>query len=113
MNIEKANAEATERMMEARPVLVGLSNDKFIEIKDGVSEGDEVVLNPRSVFPELHEEQRQEQTVDVSKRFGEAPSQSVKPPAQALPAIRRSPGVIKLANRPDLPVVIANRLRAK
>ncbi len=24
MNIEKANTEATERMMEARPVLVGL-----------------------------------------------------------------------------------------
>jgi len=30
MNIEKANAEATERMMEARPVLVGLGKARDV-----------------------------------------------------------------------------------
>jgi len=30
MDIEKANAEATERMMEARPVLVGLGKARDV-----------------------------------------------------------------------------------
>ena len=30
MNIEKANTEATERMMEARPVLVGLGKARDV-----------------------------------------------------------------------------------
>ena len=34
VNIEKANAEATERMMEARPVLVGLG--KALDVIPGV-----------------------------------------------------------------------------
>ncbi len=36
MDIEKANAEATERMMEARPVLVGLG--KALEVIPGMRE---------------------------------------------------------------------------
>jgi multidrug resistance efflux pump len=32
---------------ELRPVVIGDSNDKMVEIKDGVVEGDEVVLNPK------------------------------------------------------------------
>ena len=34
MNIEKANAEATDRMMEARPVVVGMG--KAIDVVPGM-----------------------------------------------------------------------------
>lgn len=37
---------------ESRDVVVGLSNEKFLEIKDGLNVGDEVILNPRSTIPE-------------------------------------------------------------
>lgn len=40
---------------ERRVVKIGANNDRFIEIQDGLNEGDEVVLNPRSMFPEARE----------------------------------------------------------
>lgn len=40
---------------DKRSVKIGVSNDKYIQIVDGVNEGDEVVLNPRSMFPEARE----------------------------------------------------------
>lgn len=42
----------TKEGYERRPVVVGVSNDKFLEIKDGLVAGDEVILNPRSAIPE-------------------------------------------------------------
>jgi hypothetical protein len=33
-----------------REILVGLSNEKLAEIKDGLAEGEEVVLNPRALL---------------------------------------------------------------
>ncbi len=35
---------------ERRDVLVGVSNDAMVEIRDGLAEGDEVILNPRTHF---------------------------------------------------------------
>lgn len=35
---------------EARDIDVGMSDEKFIEVKDGLHEGDEVVLNPRGLL---------------------------------------------------------------
>ncbi len=35
---------------EGRDVELGLSDEKFIEVKDGLNEGDEVVLNPRGLL---------------------------------------------------------------
>jgi hypothetical protein len=49
--------------LERRPVLVGRTNENVIEIKDGVVEGEEVVLNPRAVV----EEAREEETPDESE----------------------------------------------
>ena len=57
--------------IERRPLVLGLSNDQFVEIKDGVSEGDEVLLNPRAVVREARSGDTVEKKVDVSKRFGE------------------------------------------
>ncbi|MBM3997099.1 MAG: hypothetical protein FJ303_23555 [Planctomycetes bacterium] len=37
---------------QERDIVVGLSNDKLVEIKSGLDEGEKVVLNPRSILPE-------------------------------------------------------------
>ena len=35
--------------VERRLIKLGRSNDKFVEIREGLTEGDEVVLNPTAV----------------------------------------------------------------
>jgi multidrug efflux pump subunit AcrA (membrane-fusion protein) len=37
----------TETGYERRPVKLGISNEKVVEVQEGLSEGDEVVMNPR------------------------------------------------------------------
>ena len=37
---------------ERRELSIGFSNDEMVEVKDGVLEGDRVVLNPRSMLKE-------------------------------------------------------------
>jgi hypothetical protein len=36
--------------VERRPVVLGLNNDKVVEVKDGLEEGDEVVMNPSKLL---------------------------------------------------------------
>ncbi len=55
---------------EKRPVVLGLNDNTRIEIKDGLNEGDEVLLNPRATVEEAREEEHGEEKVDVKKRFG-------------------------------------------
>ncbi len=43
------------RSVERRLIRLGRSNDKFVEIRDGLTEGDEVVLNPTAVVDESSE----------------------------------------------------------
>lgn len=61
---------------QKRELLLGLSNDKFVEVKDGVSEGDEILMNPRSVMgDQLNDEEDKEKeggAAKVSSRFGES-----------------------------------------
>jgi len=59
--------------VEKRPVEVGMTNDKFVEVRRGLEQDEEVVLNPRAVVPETVGEIREEETVDVNKKFGSAP----------------------------------------
>lgn len=40
---------------ERRPVVLGASNNKLIEMKDGILEGDQVLLNPRALLSEARE----------------------------------------------------------
>lgn len=54
---------------EKRPLVVGLSDDQFVEIKDGVLVGDKVLLNPRAAVEEARKIAAEE-PVDVNKRFG-------------------------------------------
>lgn len=53
---------------ERRELLIGLSNAEAVEIKDGLSEGERVVLNPRSVVKEARQN-IENKDVDVTK-FG-------------------------------------------
>lgn len=67
--------------VERRPLVLGASNDKFIEVKDGLAAGDEVVLNPRAVVAEARSEEptAEPAEVDVGKKFG-APAGEARPP---------------------------------
>jgi multidrug efflux pump subunit AcrA (membrane-fusion protein) len=49
----------TDTGTERRPLLLGTRNDEMVEIKDGVQQGETVVVNPRATVPEartLHEQ---------------------------------------------------------
>jgi hypothetical protein len=60
--------------LERRPLVIGMTNNSFIEIKDGVAEGEQVVLNPRAVVAEARDEggAQQERVDDARARFGTA-----------------------------------------
>jgi HlyD family secretion protein len=55
--------------LERRNIVLGMSNDKFVEVKEGLNLGEVVVLNPRAALGEKDEPQKQA-TVDVTSRFG-------------------------------------------
>jgi RND family efflux transporter MFP subunit len=69
--------------IEKRTVVLGLSNDRYIEVKEGVSEGDHVLLNPRAVLAEARAMSAlvEDGPVNVSERFGAGPSGEVPAPA--------------------------------
>jgi HlyD family secretion protein len=58
---------------QRRPVVLGMSNNIEIEIKDGLAEGDLVILNPRAIVAEAREDGDEAPAVDVKQRFGDAP----------------------------------------
>lgn len=61
---------------EERPLVLGMTNDKVVEVKDGLSEGDKVILNPRAVVPAARtgESVKGKGEVDTKEKFGEAKS---------------------------------------
>ncbi|HEX4146011.1 MAG TPA: HlyD family efflux transporter periplasmic adaptor subunit [Pirellulales bacterium] len=56
-----------------RQVVLGMSNNVEIEVKDGLVEGDVVILNPRAIVTEARDDDDGAPTVDVKQRFGDAP----------------------------------------
>jgi multidrug efflux pump subunit AcrA (membrane-fusion protein) len=59
---------------ERRSLVVGLTNDKVFEVKDGLKEGDVVLLNPKAMVEEARKEEPRTspQEVDPNKKFGSA-----------------------------------------
>lgn len=55
---------------ERRPVVLGMSNNTRIEVKDGLNEGEDVLLNPRATVEDARSEEKETGTVDVKKKFG-------------------------------------------
>ena len=72
---------------ERRPLKLGRSSKDYIEVQDGVAEGEEVILNPRAVVKAARQEQPEHEAVDVDKRFGNAKAERPRPtaPLQARP----------------------------
>jgi HlyD family secretion protein len=62
---------------EKRPLVLGLSNDQFVEIKDGVRDGERVLLNPRAVEEEARQTSVDIEKVDVSKKFGDTKPEDI------------------------------------
>jgi hypothetical protein len=50
-------------------LLLGVRNDEVVEVKDGVREGEQVVLNPRATIPEARDLHEQAIPAKVGKRF--------------------------------------------
>jgi HlyD family secretion protein len=69
---------------QRRELLLGLSNDKFVEVQDGVIEGEEILMNPRAVMSEqINDEEGEEEadeSTEVKSRFGDS-SGSPAPPS--------------------------------
>lgn len=58
--------------IEKRTLLVGLTNQKLIEVSDGLKEGDVVLLNPRAVVEDARKEEPKSASgdADSKKKFG-------------------------------------------
>ena len=76
---------------QRRSLLLGLSNDKFVEVKDGVSEGEEILMNPRAVMSDkIDGEEAPDEEDDATStrsRFGEASTDASSPTP-----VERQPG---------------------
>jgi HlyD family secretion protein len=58
----------TDKGREKRQLVLGLANDKVVEVREGLSKGETVVINPRAVEPEAQEAAAHER--NIAKRFG-------------------------------------------
>ncbi len=59
--------------VEKRPVTLGKTNDKFVEIKQGLTDNDMVVLNPTSLVDEENEAQRKKEKESPAEGEGDEP----------------------------------------
>lgn len=65
---------------QRRPLVLGATNDKVIEVKDGLKLGDKVLLNPRAYVPEAREEgSGSKKDGEKGKRSGGKPRGKKKP----------------------------------
>jgi len=71
-----------EGSVERRPLVLGMSNDKFVVVQNGVVEGEAVIRNPRAVVDESRANATDTETVNVDKRFGDTASDSSAPHEQ-------------------------------
>jgi HlyD family secretion protein len=56
--------------LERRSVVLGMGNDKFVEIKQGVEVGEVVVLNPRAALGDKDDASQKQPEVDAKSKFG-------------------------------------------
>lgn len=74
---------------EKRPVVVGRTNESVIEIKDGLVEGEVVLLNPRAVVEEAREEegsQEDNKRKDIPEGIPSGPGAGKPQPKKPAPA---------------------------
>jgi hypothetical protein len=73
----------TKSGYEERELKLGRTNDTYIEVLDGVKDGDVIVRNPRAVIPAAREQSSLEDQAADRSQFGEGQS---PPPSGAGPA---------------------------
>jgi hypothetical protein len=85
--------------IEKRPLVLGETNDQFVEVKDGVADGEQVVLNPRTVVEEARGIREEVEKTDKAKKFGDrskggkpGPEGAGGPPSAGGPAEAGGPG---------------------
>ena len=76
---------ATEKKVECRPIKIGKTNANYIEVVEGLVEGDEVVMNPYSHFKKEISDLEAEQAAEQSKEAAKAPN-VLPPTTPSLPA---------------------------
>ena len=69
-----------------RPLLLGQTNDKVIQVTDGLKENDEVILNPRAVIAEAQEGLPVSTEAENVDRFGNAAA-AVRATSEGLKAV--------------------------
>lgn len=85
----------TPGKVERRPLVLGHSNEQFVEVKDGVREGDEVILNPRAVISEARSGENERaggEPADAKDKFGESPASTDAPASGGPPSPRKNAG---------------------
>jgi len=85
-----------EQGPDRREVKVGRANDQAMEVIDGVTEGDEVVLNPRLTLPEavalLQQDVPEQTEIEAPSIDGPADEFLLRMPEMEEPAPEESPG---------------------
>jgi HlyD family secretion protein len=82
--------------VQKRTVTLGKSDDKVIQIVEGLSPGDVVVTNPRATIPEaMHLAQADAETLEDDSRFRPAELKRTSPPVEAAP----TPPVVPAASQ--------------
>jgi len=92
---------------EKHPLVLGQTNDKFVEVKDGLVEGDLVIMNPRAVVPDARIEDKSDDKaeVDTKAKFGEAKKVDLKAGAVTAEAPDRTGSG---SNRPRGPMKVSD-----
>ena len=62
----------SQQNAERRELVLGMNNDNFVEVIDGLVEGEGVIRNPRAVVAEANVFSDQVEEIDVTAKFGEA-----------------------------------------
>jgi collagen type III alpha len=86
---------------EKRPVVLGMSDNARIEIKDGVADGALVLLNPRATVEEAREEEHDAGKVDVKQKFGDDKPAALSGPSRGGPGGLEG-GKARAGGRPSL-----------
>lgn len=78
---------ATADKPERRSLVLGLNNDRFVEVQDGIVAGEQVLLNPRAVVTEARDTGEQTETANAREQFGAGEASQNAPTRD-----RRGPG---------------------
>ncbi len=93
----------TQQGPQRRPLKLGRTNDKLIEVVDGVKEGEEVYRNPRAVVEEARQEPPFEKQSEDAKITSAGGANSVAEPSGAEKPAKGAPAAAEASPRAQTP----------